>query len=320
MPETANYYDVLGVDEEAEAGEIKKAYRRLARQYHPDRNPDDPDAEERFKEIQAAYEVLSDPEQRARYDQQRKNPFGGFGQEHGFGEGRGGSGFDVNGGQFYQAPDGTYVRFDRRGSGRGAAGPFGAQGGGGGDFFSRFFSGERPGAGRQAGAPGDVETRLRIPFEQALRGGKAEVKLPGGERVRLQVPQGVRPGFKVRLRGRGQPGPGGRRGDLYVTFEVAEHPRFRREDDDLHVTEEVGALAAILGTTRPLTGAYGQRLKLTIPPGTQPGERLRLREQGVRTADGAGNLYVEIRVTIPKDLTEEQREALRQAAVRARLL
>ncbi len=335
MPETKNYYDVLGVDEDAGAEEIKKAYRALAREHHPDRNPDDPGAEERFKEIQAANEVLSDPARRKQYDLRRRNPFVARDGGPGF-DGRAG-GFDVNGGQFYQAPDGTYVRFDRRGpgAGNGDAAPFGDLGGVG-DFFSRFFGGERghpggagpaTGAGPAPGAraanvpgPGDLETHLRVSFEQALHGSKAEVRLPDGERVRLHVPKGVRPGAKVRLRGRGRPGPGGRRGDLYVTFDVAAHPRFRREGDDLYVTEQVGALPAALGTTRQVANAYGRRLKLTIPPGTQPGEALRLRGQGVQTKSRAGDLYVEIAVVVPRDLTEAQRETLRQAAVEARLL
>lgn len=321
MPETQNHYEVLGVGEDADADAIKKAYRKLAREHHPDRNPDDPEAEERFKEIQAANEVLSDPEKREAYDRRRRNPFGDV-----FGEGA--TGFGVNGGQFYQTADGTYVRFDQRGGGReaGPESPFGDVG----DFFSRVFSGERrsaagpqprgrarPGAGRP---PEDLETRMRISFDQALRGGKTEVKLPDGERVRLKIPEGVRSGFKIRLRGRGKPMPGGRRGDLYVTFEVGDHPRFRREGDDLSITEEVNALAATLGTTRQVVNAYGRQLKLTVPPGTQPGETLRLREQGVRTKNGAGDLYVRIDVTVPQDLSDVQREKLRAAAIEAGLL
>lgn len=313
MPAVKNYYEILGVSETADADTIKKAYRKLARQHHPDRNPDQPEAEARFKEIQEAYDVLSDPAQRKQYDVQRKNPFG-FGD--GFATG--------TGGRFYRKPDGTYVRFETSNDG----GPLGDDAGLGGlgDIFSRIFGGGAetrtdPFARRGAPPPGrDVETTLRLTFDQALRGGKTEVQLPDGEKVRLTIPKGVHSGFKIRLKGRGQGVPGGPRGHLYVVFDVADHPRFRREGDDLYVTETVNAFEAMLGTTRSLTGPYGQRVKLTVPPGTQPGEKLRLKGLGVETDKATGDLYVEIDVTVPSKLSESQRSALRQAAEQAGLL
>ncbi len=165
-----------------------------------------------------------------------------------------------------------------------------------------------------------MQTTVRLTFEQALRGGKTEVHLPDGEKIRLTIPKGVRAGFKIRLRDRGQPGPNGKRGDLYVTFEVAPHPRFRREDNDLYVTETITAFEAMLGATRSITNAYGDRIKLPIHAGTQPGARLRLKGQGVRTAKRTGDLYVEIAVAVPENLTDKQREALREAAEKAGLL
>jgi curved DNA-binding protein len=317
MPEIKDYYNVLGVEEQASADDIKKAYRKLAREYHPDRNPDKPNAEERFKEIQEANAVLSDPEKRKEYDRMRKNPFAAFG----------GDGFDArNGSRFYRAPDGTYVRFDQ--GAPGAGGFFGEEFGGIGDFFSRIFRGgegadQEPftqSRTRQPGRGRDVETRLPLSFEQALQGGKTEVSLPGGETVRINIPKGVRPGFKIRLKGRGAPGPGGQRGHLYVTFEVQPHPDFRREDDDLYTKVSINALEALLGTSRSINTAYDQRLKLTIPAGTQPGDKLRLKGQGVQTAKTTGDLYVEIDVTVPKNLSEAQREALRKAGKEAGLL
>lgn len=305
MPQTKDYYDILGVDEGASAKEIKKAYRDLARKYHPDRNPDKPDAEDRFKEIQEAYSVLSDEEKRDQYDAQRR--FGGFGGQQGFGQngGRGpGGGFDV--------------RFEQ---GQGGGGGFG-------DIFNSFFGGG--GRGGQTRSPfgqqqrrtkgQDVETTLRISFDDALRGGKREVTLPDGETIRIDIPKGVRSGFKIRLRGLGEPGPRGERGDLYVTFRVADHPRFRRKGDDIYVTESVNAFEAMLGTERRIPTPYGQRIKVTIPAGTQPGEKLRLRGQGVRTESGSpGDLYVEIDVTIPDDLSKTQRDTLQKAAEEANL-
>jgi molecular chaperone DnaJ/curved DNA-binding protein len=308
MPQTKDYYDILGVDEDASAKEIKKAYRDLARKYHPDRNPDKPNAEERFKEIQEAYSVLSDEEKRDQYDAQRR--FGGFG----------GQDFGQNGGR---APGGGFdVRFEQGQPGEGF--------GGFGDIFNSFFGGG--GRGGQKSSPfgqqqqrrrakgNDVETTLRISFDDALRGGKREVTLPDGETIRIDIPKGVRSGFKIRLRGRGESGPRGERGDLYVTFKVGDHPRFRRKGDDIYVTESVNAIEAMLGTERRIPTPYGQRIKITIPAGTQPGEKLRLRGQGVQTSSGSpGDLYVEIDVTIPDNLSEAQRDALRAAAEKADL-
>lgn len=315
MPDVKDYYKVLGVSERASAEEIKKVYRKLAREHHPDRNPGKPQAEERFKEIQEAYGVLGDAQKRKEYDQQRRNPFGAFG-----------------GGGYYRPGsrpgEDAYVRYEHPND----ADVFGEPFGGFGDLFSRFFGGAQeapPGAGTagragsagSAGARGrDVETAVRLSFEQALQGGRTEVQLPDGQKVRLNIPKGVRPGFKIRLRGRGAAGPGGARGDVYVTFDVAPSPRFRREEDDLYVTERVGAFEAMLGTTRNLTNAYGQRIKLTIPPGTQPGEKLRLKGQGVETDKGAGDLYVEVDVYIPRNLDPEQEQTLRTAAREAGLL
>jgi molecular chaperone DnaJ/curved DNA-binding protein len=298
MAEITDYYQVLDVDEGASADEIKKAYRRLARTYHPDRNPDDPEAEERFKAVQEAYGVLSDPEKRKAYDRARRNPFAGFG---GFGAGgpAGNGGFRTE-----------YVDL-----GDLFGGQPGFEGGGSGGFdtfFSQIF--EEPRARRRPVQGRDVETTVQLSFDQSLQGGKSELKLPDGEPLRLTIPKGVRSGFKVRVRGRGQHAPGGEPGDLYVTFRVEPSPRFRREGDNLHVTETISAMEAILGTTRAITNAYGRTVKVTIPPGTQPGERLRLRGQGVETAQHTGDLYVEIQVSIPRHLTDEQRKGLEQCA------
>jgi len=301
MPQTKDYYDILGVDEDAGQSEIKKAYRSLARKHHPDRNPDDDRAEERFKEIQEAYSVLSDEEQRRQYDQRRKFG-GGFGANGGFRPGRGG----------------REVRFER-----GNLDDMFGGGGGLGDVFESFFSGQQRSRPqdpfqqqrRQQAAQGqDIETSLRLSFDEALQGGRRQVRLPNGETVRLKVPKGVRDGYKVRLRGRGQAGPRGQAGDLYVTFRVGEHPRFRRKGDDIYLTERVSAFDAILGCTRRIPTPYGQKIKLNIPAGTQPGEKLRLKGQGVQMEEGNGDLYVEIDVHIPENLTDAQREALRTTA------
>jgi len=202
-----------------------------------------------------------------------------------------------------------------------------------GDIFESFFGGG--GGGRQqartqgpfqqqrrqqAARGQDIETTLRISFQEALNGGKRQVKLPGGETIRLSVPQGVRDGYKVRLRGRGQQGPRGQAGDLYVTFRVSNHPRFRRKGDDVYLTESISAFEAMLGTSRKIPTPYGQKIRLNVPSGSQPGEKLRLKGQGVKTSDGQGDLYVELDVQIPEGLTESQRERVRSAAEDAGLL
>ena len=300
MPKLKNYYSVLGVGEDANAETIKKAYRKLAHQYHPDRNPDNPEAEVRFKDVQEAYDVLSDAKKRKNYDRMRKNPFGPFG------------GFTAsNGDNFYQRPDGTYVRVSSDGGEPIDLGDlFGDALGGIGDFFSRMFGGDPPKA----------ETTVGLTFEQALRGGRKQITLPGGAKVRLTIPKGVRDGFRVRLKERGQPGPDGRRGDVYVTFKVAAHPRFRREGNDLHASVKINAVEAMLGAKRSLVNPYGKRIKVPIHAGTQPGAKLRLKGQGIETKDQAGDLIVEVEVTIPDTLTDAQREALRQAAEKAGLV
>ena len=304
------YYDTLGVEEDASAREIKKAYRRLARKHHPDRNPDDPDAEERFKKIQEAYSVLSDEEKRQQYDAQRRNPFGGpgFGGS-GFGQGGNGRRQRVNINQeFGQGGLGDIFESFFGGGGVGGRGQRGGR-----DPFSQAQQQQHRQRRRQPQTR-DAETRLHLSFDEALEGGRQTVELPSGESIRLRIPKGVRSGYKVRLRGRGPTGPAGKRGDLYVTFEVGDHPRYRREGNDLHLTETVSALDAMLGTKRRIPTPYGQNISVTIPAGTQPGEKLRLRGQGVKTEDETGDLYVHVDVHIPDNLTEAQREALKAAA------
>ena len=305
MPPVPDYYQTLGVSEDASAAEIKKAYRRLARDFHPDRNPDDADAEEKFKAVQEAYDALGDETKRKQYDQLRRNPFGGGfngGGFEGFGQGEAGG--------YYRTPDGTHIRVDPGGFGAGeGAGSFGGLG----DLFGQFFG--SGGGGAQRGGPfgggaqrdvkgGDVETRLGLSFQEALKGGKTEVSLPGGEKVRITVPKGVEDGTRVRLRGKGQPG-GGPRGDLYLTFNVRPDARFRRQGNDLTTVTTINVAEALLGTTRAITTAYGKKIKVTIPPGTQPGERLRLKGQGVKTDDATGALFVEVEVTIPARVSDE---------------
>lgn len=282
--EPKDYYEILGVRPDADAEALKRAYRTRARTCHPDHHPGEATAEQ-FKAVQEAYEVLSDPQRRRRYDALRGSPFAAYARFH--------------------------IRAGLAATPSGEAPPPDL-----GDFFSTLFRDVA------TGNRNDLDAQVRLSFDQALRGGRTEIHLRDGRTVRVTIPKGVRDGLKVRLKGEGLPPSNGTdtSGDLYVTFRVAPSPRFRREGDHLLVTETISAMEAMLGTTRSVTNAYGRVIKLQVPPGTQPGERLRLRGQGVQTARRTGDLFVEIQVQVPRDLTDEQRERLRRAAEDAGLL
>lgn len=301
MPATPDPYAALGVAPDASAKEIKKAYRALSKQYHPDRNAGDAGAEDRFKEIQAAYDIVGDEDKRKAHDRAARDPFGGA-----FGGG-------ADGGRVYRAPDGTYVRMDRQGAAPGMApDDFGFGGGGGlGGIFEQFFSAQHASEPSfQAGR--DVDASVRLSFQEALEGGRQEIRTSSGEAVRITVPKGVRDGFKIKLAGRGDPAPGGRgtAGDLYLTFRVTPSPRFARDGDDLTTTETISAVEAMTGTTREVQTAYGKTVRLKVKPGTQPGARLRVKGQGVETGTGRGDLYVALDVSVPA-VTGDPADALR---------
>ncbi|MEZ4701227.1 MAG: J domain-containing protein [Rhodothermales bacterium] len=311
MSEKKDYYKILGVHERAAPEEIKKMYRQLAREYHPDRNQGRSDAEERFKAVQEAYDILSDPRKRRMYDHQRREPIESFEAP--------------NGDSFYRQADGSYVRRERR---RPAQPPQESQpytngarpSGGVSGFFSRLFGG-----GEEEAPPGDkrgkldLDTRLRLSFTQALKGGKTEVTLPHGETVRIKIPRGVQSGFKIRLKERGRVGSTAI-GDLYVTFEVEPHHFFRRIGDDLHIICTINPIEAMLGITRNMVNAYGSQIKLKIPPGAQPGSKLRLKGQGVKTEQETGDMYVQIDIRVPENLSVQEREILREAARKVNLI
>jgi curved DNA-binding protein len=297
-----DFYKVLGVKENASAGDIKKSYRKLAREYHPDRNQGKKGAEERFKEVQEAYETLSDAKKRKQYEIERKGPFPG--------------GFPRGGAQYYQTPDGRRIRVDPGGGfGNGGFGGSGIE-----DVISQIFGDRaRSHASRPSPANLDRKKTIRISFSRMLEGGKVEAKI-GDETLRIPFPKGVRDGYKVRLRGKGDSDQSGRRGDLLITFRIREQVRFRREEEDVHTDAKVSMMEAIFGTECSVRDPYGKTIKLKVPAGVQPGEILRVRKHGIETDEKKGDLLVHVVVELPRDLTEEQREILREAAKKADLL
>ncbi len=341
-----NHYEVLGVDKKASAEEIKKAYRKLARELHPDRNPDDPKAEERFKEVGAAYETLKDPEKRKQYD--AGGMFGGFGR----GAGPGPGGFNVGVGDI-------------------------------GDIFSSLFGRAGGGRGAEAARGRDLETEIRLTFEQAMEGAQIPVTVPkqstcatcggngaapgtrpticprcegrgidaqsqglfsisqpcpqcggrgqiveqpcpdcrgGGltmqrKRYRVNVPAGVREGTRIRLAGKGEDGPlGGPAGDLFVTTRVATSPVFeRREDGNLEVHVPITLAEAIGGANVEVPTLRGTK-RIRIAPGTQHGTVQRLRGEGPPrpNSNQRGAILYRLEVEIPSELDRKQREALEE--------
>ena len=300
-----DYYETLGVSKTATTDEIRSAFRKLARKYHPDVAKDKKAAEEKFKEINEAYEVLSDPEKRQKYDQlgQNWNQPGGFQPPPQWGGAQPGGGFYRYGGQ-----DGG-VEFEFNGTGFS-------------DFFEAFFGGGRGqsafgGFGqRAAGAErgSDVEADIMVPLEEALHGSKRTVSLrrAGSNKVetyQVKIPRGVREGQRIRLAGQGEPGErGGKSGDLFLRVRLARHPDFTVEGSDLIHEVKIAPWQAVLGAELTVPTLEGN-VRLKIPPGTQPGQRFRLRERGLPTSSGKrGDLYVEVQLAIPKKVTEKEKE------------
>ncbi|HEY71663.1 MAG: J domain-containing protein [Chloroflexi bacterium] len=306
--EYKDYYQILGVGKDADEKEIKRAFRRLARQYHPDVNPGDDGAEERFKEINEAYEVLSDPEKRSKYDRlgadwRRWQQSGGRPSDFDWGQWAAGA----PGGQRVHVRYGTPDDFeDLFGSGN----PFS-------DFFSQIFGGMGGGA-----APGgfqyrvrpqrgqDYEQEVEISLREAYQGTRRALQ-KDGRKLEVKIPPGARTGTRVRMSGEGGPGAaGGEAGDLYLRVRVAPDPQFERPGDDLHVSVPVDLYTAVLGGKAQVPTLSGP-VKLTIPAGTQNGRVFRLRGKGMphlRQPDQHGDLYAKVEVQVPTRLTSRQRE------------
>jgi DnaJ-class molecular chaperone len=319
-----DYYEVLGVGRGASNDEIKKAYRRLARKYHPDLHPGDKAAEAKFKELSAAHDVLADADKRKLYDQ-----YGPDGLRAGFTPGAAG---------FRQGPGGYTYTHTGQGQNPFEGFDFSQFRGTGGaesmeDLIGRLLGGAaaggrgRPGPRRGRVQPetpeemepgADVETEIGLTFEQAARGAKTELTLRHAsgrdETLSVDIPAGVHDGQRIRLRGQGRASPyGGPRGDLYVVCHVAVHAYFRAEGRDLYLDLPISATEAMLGAEVDVPTLAG-KATVTIPAGTSSGQKLRLRGRGIAGHGGqaAGDLYVVVRIVTPREIDGKAQELLRE--------
>jgi len=287
-----DYYKILGVDRKAGDEEIRKAYRKLAKQYHPDYNPDNKQAEERFKEINEAYEVLSDPKKRSYYDR--------VGTDYSSWQRRGGQG-DFNWNQYGGFPGGTRVNIDDLND------LFG--GGGFSDFFQTIFGmgGSRTSSRSQARG---YQQDLEISLEEAFKG-TTRVIQTSSKQKQVRIPAGVQTGSKVRVAGAGPDGL-----DLYLIVQVTDDNRFERRGNNLHTTATVDVFTAILGGEADVNTLNG-KIKLNIPAGTQPEQVFRLAGRGmphVKNQKEKGDLFVKLKVIVPRYLSTKQRELLEEAS------
>ena len=310
MPvEYTDYYKTLGVPKTATTEEIKKAYRKLARQYHPDVNKK-PEAEKRFKEINEANEVLSDPDKRKRYDQVGPD-FARYANAGGPNQGgfewiyRGQPG---RGGSFAGEDVGDFSDFFRTLFGNGGGG-FAAE-----DLFQTARTGRSRNAPRVGG---DLESEVEITLAEAYKGGERALEITDQNgrtrKLTVKIPAGVRDAQRIRLSGQGSPGlNGGAAGDLYLRVRLRPHPLFARDGDDLRMDLPVALHEALLGAEVTVPTLKG-RVSLRIPPETQNGRTIRLAGQGMpRAGGGFGDLYVTVKVVLPTKLSEDERESIRK--------
>ena len=289
-----DYFKVLGLERGADGDAVKKAFRRLARQHHPDVNPGDKEAEARFKEISEAYEVLSDPEKRRRYEQ-----FGQYWNQAG-GGGAGPAGFDVDFGRYGNFDDFINDLLGRFGA-TGGGGPGGFAGGG----FPGGFAGSPPPVNL------DAEANLTISLTDGFRGCERTLQV-NKERVQVRIPAGVKAGSRLRLKGKGNLQPStGRRGDLYLTINLSDHPIWSLDGDALRADLPLSPAEAVLGGEVRVATPDGEAM-VTVPAGISAGRSLRLRGKGWPLKGGRGDLLLTVQLNLPKEPTAEERQLYEQ--------
>ncbi|MFJ5695188.1 DnaJ C-terminal domain-containing protein [Arthrobacter sp. NPDC093125] len=300
-----DFYKILGVAKDASDADIKKAYRKLARQYHPDTNSGDAVSEKKFKDISEAYSVLSDPEERQQYDAIRAMGGGARFAPHGAGSSANGGFEDLFGGLF-------------TGGGGRHSGGFSTAGGIPPEFAD-LFGGGFGGAGGPAGyqrAPqkgADRTATTSISFAGSIRGTTIGLREPDGEVIDVRIPPGIRDGQKVRVRGKGQYGPAGN-GDLMVTVNVKPHDFYMRDGDNLRIHVPVTFPEAALGADIEVPTIDGDNVRVRVPAGTPSGRTLRVKGRGVKTSKGTGDLLVTIDVAVPKNLNKDAEAAVKAFA------
>jgi molecular chaperone DnaJ len=296
-----DFYAVLGVNKDVSDAELKKTYRKLARQFHPDSNAGDAKAEARFKEISEAYSVLSDVEQRAEYDQVRAM---GSGARFTSGGGPNAGFEDVFGGLFNGARGGRAQGFPQGGFDDLLGGMFGGRGG-----FGQASGGYQGYGGPTKGS--DITANTTLDFLTAIRGDTISLQMQNGRETKVKIPAGVSDGQKIRLKGRGQPSPdGGEAGDLVIAVAVRKHPIFERDGLNLRVDVPVTFAEAALGATIEVPTLDGGPVKLRVAPGTPSGRVLRVKGRGVTTPKGTGDLLATVVVAVPSHLSAAAKEAL----------
>ncbi len=300
-----DFYQILGVSQDASEGDIKKAYRKLARQWHPDQNPGDAAAEQKFKDIGEANQVLSDPKSRQEYDQLRAMVGGGARFGGGSGGGAGGfedlfsqfgggfSGGAAGGGQTFNLDD--------------ILGQFGGGGFGGG------FPGGASGGGFRQPTGRDVRARTTLSFRQAVEGDTVTLTGGDGRTVKTRIPAGVKDGQTIRLAGKGEPGPGGN-GDLLLEVSVAKHPVYGREGNNLTIDLPVTFAEAALGATVSVPTFDGKSVKVKVAAGTPSGRVLRIKGRGVPAKSGAGDLLAKVQIVVPTELSDAAKAAVETIA------
>jgi len=297
-PMAEDYYRILGLSKGASSNEIQKAYRELARKYHPDLNPDDKSAKEKFQQVQKAYEVLNDPKKREMYE-------------------RFGSNFEnaQSGGAQWRPGSGGFENVDLSDLfGGGSAGS-----GGFSEFFRQFTGGAGPTRGRSQRAQprrgADIEHRLEVAFRTAISGGEAQINVrrQGGkvETINVKIPAGIEDGKKIRLRGQGEPVSGGNPGDILITVKVASHPNYYRVGNDIIAKVPITLGEATLGATIDVPSPKGT-ISLKVPPGTSSGKRLRVKGCGVPSRNGPGDLLAEIQIALPDPINDHMRELIKE--------